>query len=102
MDLPGPLCGVGAEVRGLLHEALRDRPDALYLHRIAVEYTLLLRLRHHLGVGLLRALLDFLGGDDEALAAVDAYGAGLGGLDALAPCHQGKSQRRKEFPGHET
>ena len=74
--------------------------DALHLRGVAVEHALLLRLGHHLRVGLLRAGLDLLGGHHHALVAVDADDARLRGFDALAtgqePRRRNGNQRRSD------
>jgi hypothetical protein len=52
------------------------------LRGIAIQRTLLERLREHLPIGLLGALIDLLRGDQQQLGPLDADGSGLGGRPA--------------------
>ena len=61
---------------------------------VRVEHALLLRLGHHLRVGLLRAGIDFLLRHHHALVAVDADDARLRGIDGLATGEESAEKRK--------
>ena len=98
---PWPLGGVVAEGRGLRNEAPDDGLDARHLRRVLVERALLLRLRHHLRIGLFGAGVDLFGGHGHALVSLHADGAGLGRIDGFASRGKGRhGGQQNQFAFH--
>jgi hypothetical protein len=65
--------------------------------RIAIEHSLLLRLRKHFAVFLRRRLIELLAGDQHPLLSLDADCSGLGGSDGFAPRHRQEQNQNREY-----